>query len=205
MGNALSFLEDSKDKKRRGHHNARCKEKQDKFLENNEITNLEDCELIKNGSNGNTQVNKRFDYKYSLPGFNARRFAKRKPRTCPCCKELFVPVKMRRPLLRNEIEKGRDEYHTWCPYCTNKGQKYRKLIDTIGGIDMYHQILKFIEDFPPITTKTTLYDLFIIQDARISIQKNHKSIQNKIDIIIEKAWEENVLFDERKNHYEFDF
>ncbi len=205
MGNALDFLNKSKDTIRRGHHNAQCKEKQDKFIKEHGTKQMPDCDLQKEGATGNLRVNQQFHYGKTLPGYRSKQFAKRKQQPCQCCKTLYTPIRMRRRLTVQEKEAGRNEYSMWCTTCQRKGTKYRRTVENVGGFDQYQQIIEFIDNFPKITRKTNLEDLFIIKEARASVNKGYKLVQDKIDIIIDKAYKENQEFDDKPKHYKFDF
>lgn len=211
MGNALDFLDrKAAGQQRKGHHNKVCKEKTDEWLKENDPTKCPDFKYIQSGAREEGhKVNTRFAYMGSVPGINARRYAKRKPKPCECCEELFVPVKMRRKFTQSEKDERSDSsdsrLRAFCPACTKLGSEYRGIVSKVGGIDKYVDIKIKIDSYPASKHKSTLFDLFEELDLRILIHLEYKKILNAIGHIEEAAAEENKMYDVRHSHYEFDF
>lgn len=203
MGNALDFLEKSKTKKRRGHHNSECKKKIDEYLEENEVVKCEDYTLIKSGvkSKGN-RVNDMGVFKGSIPGINARRYGKKEPIPCKCCSEMFVPARGMRPLTSKEKESNIGEL---CRKCINKGSAWRKIVNRVGGIVEYNYLTESILDKGEVKKLTSLRDLYSQLDTRKKLNLSTVYTESIIYKVVEKAYKENENFTMRNSHYEFDF
>ena len=205
MGNAMDFLndKDNRDKRRKGSHHKKCKDKIDKYLEENETTKCEDYNLIQRGSHrsGHT-VNDRQVFEGSISGINARLFEKRKPVTCKACSTEFIPRKAKKQLSRHERKLGKGAFDIWCPQCTVKGTKYRNLLVKLGGYENYMDLKVKLVSPCTLTGSETLYTLFEQRDLRVKLYLSVLRIDNLIEMVVDKAYKEN---EERLQHYEFDF
>ncbi len=207
MGNALNFLADknNRDKYRKGSHHAECNRKIDKYLETNNAEQCPEQVLVKVGTSRSQKVNKVFNWESNLLGYRSRRAGKRKQQPCTVCKKLFTPhVKIGR-LTRADKEKGYGHFTIWCPICTRKGTTYRNMITKVGSLERYEELKSEILPSLEISKLKSLRDLFEERDRRVYLDKTTRTTDNTINKVIERAYKDNKIFDEKLHHYEFDF
>lgn len=209
MGNAMAFLDDkdNRDKYRKGRHHAECKQKIDKYLQDNESTKCPDHMLIKHGGSGVVfKADQKFAFRNNIAGINSRRHRKKELKECEACKEMFIPTKLGRPLLLREKAAGRKIEETiYCPTCSRKGTKYRRRMKACGGLTEYMILKEESMVAKDIRKQTSLRILLPQQEIKRKLGEVSKMLDNTIDKIITEAYKENEFFDAERTHYKFDF
>lgn len=209
MGNALAFLDAIENTNintnTKAYRNARNQEAIDRHIAEFGTTKVEDYMLIKDGHNGKSRVNDKFDYVGSIKKLSARRFENRVKQNCRACEESFTPRKLRRPARVSEREKGINEFTVWCDYCTQRGSIYRDLLMKVGGIKNLEDLQERALIAEDIRTLDSLRNLYEQIDIKVALGRGIKTIEKRIEEVIEDAWVQNAKFVVPLTHYEFDF
>ena len=207
MGNALDFLKKKETcTKTKSKHNAICKDKIDKYLENNDTTKCDDFMLIEEGTLKNTwSVNKKHQYIGSINGVNSRIYKNRKRIMCPSCKEMFTPVHMQVEF-NKDLAKGKEyELSTHCYTCRKSGTTYRNKLKKVGGIKIWNNLIGELLKTKEIKKETSLRVLFIEKSRRLLLGRGIITVTNQIESVIERARIKNKSIPRRLIHNEFDF
>lgn len=203
MGNAMDFLndKDNRDKYRRGQHGRECREKQEKFLETNKPTVLEECSLIKKGPSHSHKVNEKHIYEKSLPGIHSRNFHKRAKEPCSICGTEYIPSVRKRESTIHEKKLRPDGMTAWCHKCEQKDFKYRLVVKEIG-LERYEYLLTRDPHINTVRKFKTLYQVSAARAIKTELHRATEAVEISERRLIKEAYKIN---EEKLNHPEFDF
>ena len=194
MGNGLAFLQAKADGQvRRGNHNAECKVKQDKFLKENETTQLPDAELVTIGNtNKSARVDQKHIYRSNIPSRYSRNMANKEEIACSVCNQLFIPtfVKKRLGISVNSHTPIKNEKHTLCFMCRTRSVLDRKLI-TKFGLKEFVILHEELDAGFTMLRYRTLYQVEHQREIRIKLESSSgfKALDIATYNLIEEAYE----------------
>ena len=203
MGNALDFLE-NRDKTKRKHQST-CQTKIDKYLKEHGTTLCPDHELIRIIGSRTDRVNLRDEYRSSLPGINSRRYQEKKHANCECCGADFIPAVRKCRVRKEVVEKYGTNMTVWCFRCEQADHRKRNMVRKCNGWDEYTGRVFNIRGIEWIQNQQSFRLLFDELDNVLFLERGHCVIDNQIEKLIHKAFEENELKILRESHYDFDF
>jgi len=203
MGNALDFL-NNRDKTKRKHQSM-CQTKIDKHLKETGTTICPDHELVEIIGSKSDRVNERAHYKSNIPGINSRRYQTREKKECECCGAEFIPSVRKGPVTKRIIEKFGTGMTVWCFKCEQADHRKREMVRKCDGWDNYTNRVYAIKGFEWIQNQQSFRTLFDELDKVLFLERGHSTIDNQIEKLIYKSFEENEFKTIRASHYDFDF